>query len=76
MARFEANLDALVGPTHNYAGLGLGNKASTRNRGRVSNPRAAALQGLEKMRRLHELGIAQLVMPPMPRPDLRFLRQF
>ncbi len=45
----EANLDGLPGPTHNYAGLAFGNLASMANRWQVSNPKAAALQGLRKM---------------------------
>ncbi len=70
----EWNFDGLVGPSHSYAGLSPGNLASEAHRGRVSNPRAAALQGLEKMRRLHELGVAQAILPPHPRPALRWLR--
>ncbi len=65
----EVNIDGLVGPTHNYAGLSLGNRASMGNAGSVSNPRRAALQGLAKMRHLHHLGVAQGVMPPQQRPD-------
>jgi succinylarginine dihydrolase len=70
----EANLDGLVGPTHNYAGLSPGNMASQSNFGAASNPRAAALQGLAKMKRLADLGLPQFVLPPSPRPDLGFLR--
>ncbi len=75
MRRFEVNLDGLTGPTHNYAGLGLGNFASQNQRGRTANPRAAALQGLDKMWRLHALGLPQMVLPPAPRPHLAFLRR-
>lgn len=71
----EWNFDGLVGPTHNYAGLSEGNLASTGNEGRVSNPRAAALQGLAKMRFVSELGVAQAVLPPHPRPHLPTLRR-
>ncbi len=74
MSAVEANLDGLVGPTHNYAGLSPGNLASQSNFGAASNPRAAALQGLAKMERLAELGLPQFVLPPQPRPDLGFLR--
>ncbi len=70
----ELNLDGIVGPTHNYAGLAAGNLASMRNRGRKSNPRKAALQGLDKMRLLMELGVPQAVLPPHERPYLPFLR--
>src|SRR3954463_7571182 len=72
---FEANFDGLVGPTHNYAGLSRGNLASRANRGRESNPKAAALQGLEKMRRLAEAGVTQALLPPQDRPDLVWLRR-
>ena len=71
----EANFDGLVGPTHNYAGLSHGNVASQANRKKPANPRAAALQGLEKMRRLAALGIPQAVIPPLPRPDTDWLRR-
>jgi succinylarginine dihydrolase len=40
-----------------------------------SNPRQAARQGLAKMRQVLALGVAQAVLPPLPRPDLAFLRQ-
>ena len=60
----EMNFDGLVGPTHNYAGLSRGNIASSTHKGRVSNPRAAALQGLAKMERLIGLGIPQGLLPP------------
>ena len=43
MSLREINFDGIVGPSHNYAGLSLGNLASTRNAGEVSQPRAAAL---------------------------------
>jgi succinylarginine dihydrolase len=71
----EANFDGLVGPTHNYAGLSHGNVASQANRRAPANPKAAALQGLEKMRRVAALGIAQAVIPPLPRPDTDWLRR-
>jgi succinylarginine dihydrolase len=70
----EINFDGLVGPTHNYAGLARGNLASEGHAGSVANPRAAALQGLEKMRLLARLGVAQGVLPPAPRPDVATLR--
>jgi succinylarginine dihydrolase len=70
----EINFDGLVGPTHNYGGLSLGNVASTRSEGRWSNPQAAALQGIAKMRFVHGLGVEQAVLPPPLRPSLRTLR--
>jgi succinylarginine dihydrolase len=70
----ELNLDGLVGPTHNYAGLSLGNLAATANQGAVSAPRAAALQGLAKMRLLVSLGIPQGLLLPHDRPNVGLLR--
>lgn len=69
MSAVEVNFDGLVGPTHNYAGLSLGNRASMSNAGAVSSPRRAARQGLAKMRRLLELGLTQGLLPPHQRPD-------
>ncbi len=71
----EVNFDGLVGPTHNYAGLALGNVASMTHGGLEANPREAALQGLGKMKALMEAGYAQGVLPPQQRPDLGALRQ-
>ena len=71
----EANFDGLVGPTHNYAGLAHGNVASQANKRKPANPRQAALQGLEKMRRLASLGVAQAILPPQSRPDPAWLRK-
>jgi succinylarginine dihydrolase len=70
----EYQFDGLVGPTHHYAGLSPGNLASQAHAGETSNPRAAALEGLKKMRRVRELGISQAVLPPQPRPSVRLLR--
>ncbi|MFT4059125.1 MAG: N-succinylarginine dihydrolase [Legionella sp.] len=72
---YELNLDGLVGPTHNYAGLAAGNIASTSNALTRSNPLAAAKQGLKKMRFLHQLGFKQGVLPPHQRPNLKLLHQ-
>ncbi len=73
MALHEINFDGIVGPTHNYAGLSLGNLASTRHGGEVSHPKAAALQGIEKMRANLALGLAQGVFLPHPRPHRAWL---
>lgn len=69
----EINFDGIVGPTHNYAGLSLGNLASARNLGKVSAPRAAALQGIAKMRANLERGLAQGFFLPQRRPDAGWL---
>jgi len=70
----EINFDGLPGPTHNYSGLATGNLASERFKTHASNPRAAALQGLAKMKALADRGFAQGVLPPHERPDLPALR--
>ncbi|MBA2711571.1 MAG: N-succinylarginine dihydrolase [Tatlockia sp.] len=75
MKFYELNLDGLVGSTHHYAGLSLGNLASTSNKLLPSNPQAAALQGLAKMRMLVQLGLKQAIMPPHQRPNLELLFQ-
>ncbi len=71
----EINLDGLVGPTHNYAGLSYGNLAATKHALTVSNPRAAVEEGLKKMKLLSDLGLVQVVLPPHHRPDIRALRR-
>lgn len=75
MKHYEANFDGLVGPTHNYAGLSFGNVASSQNASMPSNPKAAALQGLQKAKSLADLGLVQGVIAPQERPDLYTLRQ-
>jgi succinylarginine dihydrolase len=75
MNAVEINFDALVGPTHNYAGLAHGNLASQRYGQTVSNPKAAALEGLAKMKLLADLGVPQAVLPPQKRPNIGALRQ-
>jgi succinylarginine dihydrolase len=75
VALTEINFDGIVGPSHNYAGLSLGNLASTRNAGQVSRPRAAALEGIAKMRSNLALGLAQGVLMPHPRPDRAWLAE-
>ena len=69
----EINFDGIIGPSHNYAGLSLGNLASAGHAGQTSFPRAAALQGLAKMRHNLALGLAQGFFVPLPRPNPVFL---
>jgi len=71
----EFNFDGLIGPTHNYAGLSFGNVASASHQNQPSSPRAAALQGLGKMKFIAGLGIGQCILPPLRRPRFEFLRQ-
>ena len=70
----EVNFDGLVGPTHNYSGLSYGNIPSEKNQNTLSNPKEAALQGLEKMKFLADLGVKQAVLPPHERPFIPALR--
>jgi len=74
MKLVEFQLDRLVGPTHHFGGLGVGNLASQRSAGMTSNPAAAAIQGLDKMRLIARWTNLQLIVPPQPRPDFSMLR--
>ena len=69
----EINFDGIIGPSHNYAGLSRGNIASASNAGDVSQPRAAALQGIDKMRHNLALGLPQGFFMPLDRPDAPWL---
>jgi succinylarginine dihydrolase len=71
----EYNFDGLVGLTHNFAGLSFGNIASTKNADAIANPKEAALQGLEKMWCLSQMGLPQAVLPPHERPHIPSLKQ-
>lgn len=70
----EINFDGIIGPTHNYAGLSRGNIASASHAGDISQPRAAALQGIEKMRHNLALGLPQAFLVPLDRPDIAWLK--
>jgi succinylarginine dihydrolase len=74
MTATEINFDGLIGPMHNYAGLSPGNIASASNAGAISQPRAAALQGLGKMKQLMDRGLTQGFLPPPRRPAIAALR--
>ena len=69
----EINFDGIIGPSHNYAGLSFGNVASMGHAGQKSAPRAAALQGIEKMRSNLALGLTQGIFLPHRRPDRPWL---
>ncbi|RRQ51978.1 N-succinylarginine dihydrolase [Sphingorhabdus wooponensis] len=73
MSLVEINFDGIIGPSHNYAGLSLGNLASSNNAGAPSYPRAAALQGIEKMRANIGLGLVQGFFMPLNRPNQNWL---
>ena len=71
----EINFDGIIGPSHNYAALSPGNRASAAHAGTVSRPRTAALQGIAKMRTAVGLGLAQGILLPHDRPATGWLRQ-
>jgi succinylarginine dihydrolase len=75
MKAYEVNFDGLVGLTHNYSGLSYGNVASMASVHRVSNPKGAAIQGLRKMKTLHDFGLKQGLLLPQERPDVHTLRK-
>lgn len=72
---YEINFDGLAGTTHNYSGLSYGNMASMRNKNIQSNPREAALQCLQKMKFMADLGLVQGVIPPHERPFIPMLKE-
>jgi len=67
--RVEINFDGIIGPSHNYAGLSIGNIASSNHAGQTAYPREAALQGIAKMRHNLDLGLAQGFFMPLDRPN-------
>jgi succinylarginine dihydrolase len=75
MAVREINFDGIVGPSHNFAGLSPGNLAAHANAGATSHPRAAALEGIAKMRANIALGLTQGVFLPHRRPNRAWLEQ-
>lgn len=74
MVAIEANFDGLVGLSHNYAGLSTGNIASLKFSRLASEPKKAALQGLQKMKTLSDMGFIQGVLAPQERPSIDTLR--
>lgn len=73
-ALIEINFDGIIGPSHNYAGLSIGNIASASNAGATAYPREAALQGIFKMRHNLELGLTQGFFMPLDRPNEGWLK--
>ena len=71
----EVQFDGLPGPTSFHGGLSPGNLASQANAGAKANPRAAARQCLAKMRAVMAQGVVQALLPPLPRPEVEFLRR-
>ncbi len=72
----EINIDALVGPTHHFGGLGVGNMASLAHQQQVSHPKLAALEGVAKAALIASLGIPQFIWLPPLRPRFDLLSAF
>ena len=68
MSLIQVFIDCMPGPTNHFGGHSDGNIASMASKNSVLNPKKAALQWLEKIKKVHELGGIQLVLPPHPRP--------
>ena len=66
---FEANADGLIGPDPLLCGPVPRQSGQRLNKGEASNPRAAVLQGLHKMKLLADLGVPQFVLPPARAPQ-------
>ncbi|MBM3964610.1 MAG: N-succinylarginine dihydrolase [Planctomycetes bacterium] len=69
----EVQIDGIIGPTHHFGGLGIGNVASLANQAKHSHPKAAALEGAAKMDQVASLGVPQFFLPPLVRPNWDFL---
>ncbi len=69
----EINIDGMIGPTHHFGGLGVGNLASLASQNQCANPRAAALEGFAKMELVASLGGPQFYLPPPERPNWLWL---
>ena len=69
----EINIDGMIGPTHHFGGLGVGNIASHASQSQISNPREAALEGIAKMEFVAGLGVGQYYLPPPTRPNWKWL---
>ena len=72
-ALVEINFAGIIGPSHNYAGLSVGNIASSTHAGETAYPREAALQGIAKMQHNLDLGLAQGFFMPLDRPNEAWL---
>lgn len=73
---YEVNFDCLASPFYHHAGLSKDNLASLKYKNKIASPRKAALQGLEKMKLLMDLGLKQAVLPPHFKAPFSFLERF
>jgi succinylarginine dihydrolase len=63
-------ITCMPGPTHHFGGHSFGNIASMESKGYSSNPKAAALEWLQHINLIHELGAIQYILPPHRRPNI------
>ncbi|RAP32088.1 succinylarginine dihydrolase, partial [Candidatus Marinamargulisbacteria bacterium SCGC AG-439-L15] len=70
MSYQTVNISGLSGPTHHFGGLSYGNTASMTHKHHISNPKKAAIDCLEKMKQLLDLGVPQILMPPQECPKV------
>ena len=68
MSLIQAFIDCIPGPSNHFGGHSYGNIASMASKDNSLNPQKAALQWLEKVKKVHELGGTQFIFPPHPRP--------
>ena len=61
-------IDCMPGPTNHFGGHAYGNLASMASKEQPINPRKAALEWLEKVKIVNELGAHQFILPPHRRP--------
>ena len=76
MARWrivEINFDGIIGPSHNYAGLSLGNLASARNAGECRARARRRCRASTRCAPISALGLVQGLFVPPPRPATRWL---
>ena len=63
-------IDCIPGPTHHFGGHAIGNLPSMEFKETPSNPKKAALEWLEKVNIVNQMGAHQCIIPPHPRPLL------
>ena len=61
-------IDTIPGPTNHFGGHAVGNIASMNSKNNILNPQKAALEWLEKVKKVAMIGGNQFVLPPQRRP--------
>lgn len=68
-------IDRLINPSHHFGGLSPGNKASENHKYKLSFPKKAAKQGLQKVKILLENSVPQILLPPAKLPHLNLIKK-